>query len=135
MPTPPVASQAPAQVDAPIRIASQEKEARTGSPVQSEPGIAKRRKQGAISKPTAARGKKAVQAKAKQVVKKKRHKRKKATALARRVKKHKAPPRRAPSLTERLNAALAACRARPHAPGECNLRACDVAGKSDPACR
>lgn len=44
-------------------------------------------------------------------------------------------PRRGESITEKLNAAVAACRARPHAPGECNLRACDILGKSDPACR
>ena len=43
--------------------------------------------------------------------------------------------RRGESITEKLNAAVAACRARPHAPGECNLRACDILGKSDPACR
>jgi hypothetical protein len=42
---------------------------------------------------------------------------------------------RGESITEKLNAAVAACRARPHAPGECNLRACDILGNSDPACR
>jgi hypothetical protein len=44
-------------------------------------------------------------------------------------------PRPNVSVAERLNAARKACRARPHAPGECNLRACDVLGSAHPACR
>ena len=83
--------------------------------------------------------------KPKQVAKKKKPKPKQGTALAQRgesqsFKRERGesrtwPRRRGDSITEKLNAAVAACRARPHAPGECNLRACDILGKSDPACR
>jgi hypothetical protein len=73
-------------------------------------------------------------AKAKPAVNKKRTQRKGATVLARRD-QPRTWPRRGDSITERLNAAVAACRARPHAPGECNLRACDILGSEDPACR
>ena len=74
-------------------------------------------------------------AKAKQVAKKKNPRAKKATAVAQRGKTQTWPRRRGDSITERLNAAVAACRARPHGPGDCNLRACDILGSSDPACR
>lgn len=73
-------------------------------------------------------------AKAKPAANKKRAPRKQATVLARRD-EPRTWPRRGDSITERLNAAVAACRARPHAPGECNLRACDILGSEDPACR
>lgn len=78
---------------------------------------------------------KAAPAKAKQIAKKKKARAKKATAIAGRGKTQTWPRRRGDSITERLNAAVAACRARPHAPGDCNLRACDILGSSDPACR
>ena len=77
----------------------------------------------------------AAPAKPKAVAKKKKPKRKEATVLARRGESRTWPRRRGDSITEKLNAAVAACRARPHAPGECNLRACDILGSSDPACR
>lgn len=78
---------------------------------------------------------KAAVAKAKPVAKKKSPKRKKVTAVATRNKTQTWPSRRGDSITERLNAAVRACRARPHGPGDCNLRACDILGSSDPACR
>lgn len=78
---------------------------------------------------------KASPAKVKQIAKKKKPRAKKATAIAGRGKTQTWPRRRGDSITERLNAAVAACRARPHAPGDCNLRACDILGSSDPACR
>ncbi|MCC6073443.1 hypothetical protein ACFSQU_00440 [Massilia sp. GCM10020059] len=78
---------------------------------------------------------KASPAKAKQGAVKKKPKPRKSTALAQRGKTQTWPRRRGDSITERLNAAVAACRARPHEPGECNLRACDILGSSDPACR
>lgn len=71
----------------------------------------------------------------KQVVKKKRPKRKKAIVLAKRAGGDGAPRRRGLSTTERLNAAMAACRANVRGPGQCNIRACDVLGNSHPACR
>lgn len=79
----------------------------------------------------------ATQAKPRQVAKKKKPKRKQGTALAQRERGESRtwPRRRGDSITEKLNAAVAACRARPHAPGECNLRACDILGNTDPACR
>lgn len=87
----------------------------------------------------------ATQARPKQVVKKKKPKPKQGTALAQRGESQSWqrergesrtwPRRRGDSITEKLNAAVAACRARPHAPGECNLRACDILGNNDPACR
>lgn len=77
----------------------------------------------------------AAPAKPKQAAKKKKRKPRQATALAQRGESRTWPARRGNSITEKLNAAVAACRARPHAPGECNLRACDILGSSDPACR
>lgn len=89
----------------------------------------------------------AAQARPKPVVKKKKPKPRQGTALAQRGESQSWqrerergesrtwPRRRGDSITEKLNAAVAACRARPHAPGECNLRACDILGSSDPACR
>ena len=77
----------------------------------------------------------AAPAKSKAIAKKKKPKPKQATALARRDASRTWPRQRGASITEKLNAAVAACRARPHAPGECNLRACDILGSSDPACR
>lgn len=77
----------------------------------------------------------AAPAKPKQAAKKKKRKPRQATALAQRGESRTWPARRGDSITEKLNAAVAACRARPHAPGECNLRACDILGSSDPACR
>lgn len=44
-------------------------------------------------------------------------------------------PRRSVSVAECLDSARRSCRARPHAPGQCNLRACDVLGSAHPACR
>ena len=78
---------------------------------------------------------KAAAAKAKPLAKKKKPTPNNATALAQRGETQTWPRPRGDSITERLNAAVAACRARPHAPGECNLRACDILGSSDPACR
>lgn len=78
---------------------------------------------------------KAAAAKAKPVAKKKKPTPDKAPVLAQRDETQAWPRERGDSITERLNAAVAACRARPHAPGECNLRACDILGSSDPACR
>jgi hypothetical protein len=137
--------QTPAQIDPAPRVLVGDNQAATGSPRQ--PSKAGRSNQAKGARPTATPGKKAapVRAKAKAkakakaavkpALKKKRNKRKKAAALARHSKKYPAPPRRTATLAERVKAAVAACRARPHAPGECNVRACDVAGKSDPACR
>jgi hypothetical protein len=85
----------------------------------------------AKSKPVA----KAAAAKAKPAAKKKKPEPKNAAVLARSGETQTWPRKRGDSITERLNAAVAACRARPHAPGECNLRACDILGSSDPACR
>jgi hypothetical protein len=78
---------------------------------------------------------KAGAAKAKPAAKKAKPQSQKATALAPRGETRTWPRERGDSITERMNAAVAACRARPHAPGECNLRACDILGSSDPACR
>ncbi|NML61154.1 hypothetical protein HHL21_08685 [Massilia sp. RP-1-19] len=78
---------------------------------------------------------KAAPAKATPVAKKKKSTPPKATVFAQRGPIQNGPRVREESITERLNAAVAACRARPHAPGECNLRACDILGSSDPACR
>lgn len=89
----------------------------------------------AIARVTKMASAKAAPAKAKPIAKKKKPKRKKATAIARRTETQTWPRPRGDSITERLNAAVRACRARPHAPGECNLRACDILGSSDPACR
>ena len=77
----------------------------------------------------------AAPAKPKAIAKKKKPKRKERIAQAERGESRTWPRRRGDSITEKLNAAVAACRARPHAPGECNLRACDILGSSDPACR
>lgn len=74
-------------------------------------------------------------AKAKPAAKKKTPQPKKAAAVVQRGETQTWPRKRGDSITERMNAAVAACRARPHAPGECNLRACDILGSSDPACR
>lgn len=98
----------------------------------SRPAVARVAKAAPVkAKPVA----KAAPAKAKPVAKKRKPQPKKATVLAQRGETQTWPRKRGDSITERLNAAVAACRARPHAPGECNLRACDVLGSSDPACR
>lgn len=107
-----------------------------GSARPTVPSLApKQRRARADTRPAVARAAKAAPTKSKSIVKKKTPKRQKATVLARRSDTQPKPRRRGDSITERLNAAVAACRARPHAPGDCNLRACDVLGSSDPACR
>lgn len=85
--------------------------------------------------PARAASAKAPPAKTKQIARKKKPKAKQAAVLAQRGETQTWPRQHGESITERLNAAVAACRARPHAPGECNLRACDILGSSDPACR
>lgn len=102
---------------------------------RAKPVAAKQRAARAATGPAVARPAKASPGKTKPTVKKKKPKPKKATAVARRTETQTWPRRRGDSITERLNAAVRACRARPHGPGDCNLRACDILGSSDPACR
>ena len=124
----PAAAVAPAVAPARAAVAATVKK-RATSPLAA--------KQGRATRPgrAAAHIAKAAPAKAKQIAKKKKPKRNNATVLAKRGETRTWPRRRGDSITERLNAAVAACRARPHAPGDCNLRACDILGSSDPACR
>lgn len=109
------------------------------APLNASPAApsAAARQRALSAKPASARAAsaKASPAKAKQIARKKKSKPKQATLLAQRGRTQTWPRQRGDSITERLNAAVAACRARPHAPGECNLRACDILGSSDPACR
>lgn len=110
-------------------------EAATDGSRPAPSAAARQRASSAKPAPARAASAKAPQAKAKQTARTKKPKPKQATVLAQRGKTQTWPRQRGESITERLNAAVAACRARPHAPGECNLRACDILGSSDPACR